>query len=221
MRFGNPHVAAVRLPTTARICSARSAERPTPERGAVRQTHVSGGPIGHHRGRGATMAQDTTSTEPVVVIDDTSIRPFHIDVPGDALADLRRRVETTRWPERETVADQSQGVPLATMRELARYWSTAYDWAPCEARLKALPNFVTQIDGLDIHFIHVRSQHEGALPIVVTHGWPGSIIEQLKIIGPLTDPTAYGASANDAFHIVIPSLPGYGYSGKPTTTGWD
>jgi len=157
----------------------------------------------------------------VVVIDDTSIRPFHIDVPSDAIDDLRRRIETTRWPERETVADQSQGVPLATMRELARYWSTAYDWAPCEARLKALPHFVTRIDELDIHFIHVRSQHEGALPIVVTHGWPGSIIEQLKIIGPLTDPTAYGASAEDAFHIVIPSLPGYGYSGKPTTTGWD
>jgi pimeloyl-ACP methyl ester carboxylesterase len=166
------------------------------------------------------MAQETTSTDPVVVIDD-SVRPFTIDVPQGALDDLRRRIEATRWPERETVGDQSQGVPLATIQELARYWVTDYDWRPCEKRLQALPHFITEIDGLDIHFIHVRSKHDGALPIVVTHGWPGSIIEQLKIIGPLTDPKAHGASESDAFDIVIPSLPGHGYSGKPTTTGWD
>ena len=137
------------------------------------------------------------------------------------LADLRRRVEATRWPERETVSDDSQGVPLATMQELARHWATDYDWRTCEARLNALPNFMTEIDGLDIHFIHVRSPHEDALPMIVTHGWPGSIIEQLKIIEPLTNPTAHGASAADAFHLVIPSLPGHGFSAKPSSTGWD
>jgi len=167
------------------------------------------------------MTQKTTSTEPVVVIDDTSIRPFTIDVPHEALDDLRRRIEATRWPERETAPDQSQGVPLATMQEFARYWATEYDWRKGEAKLKAFPHFMTEIDGMDIHFIHVRSKHEDALPLIVTHGWPGSIIEQLKIIGPLTDPTTHGASASDAFDIVIPSLPGYGYSGKPTTLGWD
>jgi pimeloyl-ACP methyl ester carboxylesterase len=151
----------------------------------------------------------------------TAIRPFHVDVPDEALEDLRRRIAATRWPERETVADQSQGVPLAMMQELVRYWGTDYDWHKCEATLNALPHFVTEIDGLDIHFIHVRSPHEDALPLIVTHGWPGSIIEQLKIIDPLTNPTAHGASASDAFHLVIPSLPGYGFSGKPTATGWD
>jgi pimeloyl-ACP methyl ester carboxylesterase len=151
----------------------------------------------------------------------TAIRPFRFDIPDEALEDLRRRIAATRWPERETVADQSQGVPLATMQELARYWTTDYDWHKCEAKLNALPQFVTEIDGLDIHFIHVRSPHEDALPLIVTHGWPGSIIEQLKIIDPLTNPTAHGASASDAFHLVIPSLPGYGFSGKPTATGWD
>jgi len=150
-----------------------------------------------------------------------AIRPFRIDVAEDALVDLRRRIAATRWPEKETVADQSQGVQLATMQKLARYWETDYDWRKCEAKLKALPNFITEIDGLDIHFIHVRSKHENALPLIVTHGWPGSIIEQLKIIDPLTNPTAHGASASDAFDIVIPSMPGYGFSGKPTTTGWD
>ena len=152
---------------------------------------------------------------------DTTIRPFTIDVPEADLEDLRARIAATRWPEKETVEDDSQGVPLAVMQDLARYWATEYDWRKCEARLNALPNFVTEIDGLDIHFIHVRSKHEDALPIVVCHGWPGSIIEQLKLIGRLTDPTAHGASASDAFHVVIPSMPGYGFSGKPTTTGWD
>jgi pimeloyl-ACP methyl ester carboxylesterase len=152
---------------------------------------------------------------------DDTIRPFHVDVPEAELTELRRRIDGTRWPERETVTDDSQGVRLATMQELARYWATGYDWRKCEGKLKALPHFLTEIDGLDIHFIHVRSQHEDALPLIVTHGWPGSIIEQLKIIEPLTNPTAHGASAADAFHLVIPSLPGHGFSAKPTTTGWD
>ena len=151
----------------------------------------------------------------------SAIRPFSINVPEEALVDLRRRIAATRWPERETVTDQSQGVQLATIQKLARYWGTEYDWRRCEAQLNALPHFITEIDGLDIHFIHVRSKHEGALPLIVTHGWPGSVIEQLKIIDPLTNPTAHGASAADAFHLVIPSMPGYGFSGKPTTTGWD
>jgi pimeloyl-ACP methyl ester carboxylesterase len=149
------------------------------------------------------------------------IRPFEIGFGEADLEDLRARVRATRWPEKETVEDDSQGVPLSLMQDLARYWATDYDWRGCEARLKALPNFVTEIDDLDIHFIHVRSKHEDALPLVVCHGWPGSIVEQMKIIGPLTDPTAYGGSASDAFHVVIPSMPGYGFSGKPTATGWD
>src|SRR5262245_10703351 len=148
------------------------------------------------------------------------IRPFHVDVPEDALDDLRDRINATNWPERETVADQSQGVPLAMIQELARYWATEYDWRTCEAALNALPQFVTEIDGLEIHFIHVRSQHDDALPLIVNHGWPGSIIEQLKIIDRLTDPTAHGGSAADAFDVVIPSMPGYGFSGKPASTGW-
>ncbi|HTF51259.1 MAG TPA: epoxide hydrolase [Pseudonocardia sp.] len=151
----------------------------------------------------------------------TAVRPFTIDVPEADLEDLRARIAATRWPEKEPVADMSQGVPLATMQALARYWTTEYDWRRCEEKLKALPHFITEIDGLDIHFVHVRSKHEDALPLIVTHGWPGSVIEQLKIIDPLTNPTAHGASAADAFHLVIPSMPGYGYSGKPTTTGWD
>jgi pimeloyl-ACP methyl ester carboxylesterase len=152
---------------------------------------------------------------------DTTIRPFTVDIPEADLEDLRARVAATRFPEKETVEDDSQGVPLALMQDLGRYWATDYDWRACEARLNAVPNFVTEIDGLDIHFIHVRSKHEDALPIVICHGWPGSIIEQLKLIGPLTDPTAHGGSASDAFHVVIPSMPGYGFSGKPTATGWD
>jgi pimeloyl-ACP methyl ester carboxylesterase len=152
--------------------------------------------------------------------EEAEVRPFHIDVPEEDLVDLRRRIAATQWPEKETVADESQGVQLATIEELARYWATDYDWRKVEARLNALPQFITEIDGLDIHFIHVRSNHENALPLIVNHGWPGSIIEQLKIIGPLTDPTAHGASASDAFDVVIPSMPGYGFSGKPTSTGW-
>jgi pimeloyl-ACP methyl ester carboxylesterase len=150
-----------------------------------------------------------------------AIRQFNIDVPQAELDELRRRINATRWPERETVTDESQGVPLAMIQELARYWATDYDWRKCEARLNALPQFITEIDGLDIHFTHVRSKQENALPLIVTHGWPGSVIEQLKIIDPLTNPTAHGASASDAFHLVIPSLPGYGFSGKPTATGWN
>ena len=153
--------------------------------------------------------------------DKNAIRPFHVNVPEAELAELRRRIDATKWPERETVTDQSQGVQLATIQKLARYWATDYDWRKCEAKLNALPHFITEIDGLDIHFIHVRSKHDNALPVIVTHGWPGSIIEQLKIIDPLTDPTAHGGSASDAFDVVIPSMPGYGFSGKPTTPGWD
>jgi hypothetical protein len=152
--------------------------------------------------------------------DNSDIRPFHVNVPEAELTELRKRINSTRWPDRETVTDESQGVPLETMRELARYWATDYDWRKCEARLNALPQFITEIDGLDIHFIHVRSKHENALPLIVTHGWPGSVIEQLKIIGPLTNPTAYGGNASDAFHLVIPSLPGFGFSARPTTPGW-
>jgi pimeloyl-ACP methyl ester carboxylesterase len=150
----------------------------------------------------------------------SAIRPFDVRFPQAEVADLRRRVNATRWPERETVTDATQGVQLATMQKLADYWGKDYDWAKCEAKLKALPHFITEIDGLDIHFIHVRSKHEHALPMIVTHGWPGSVIEQLKIIDPLTNPEAHGGHASDAFHLVIPSLPGYGFSGKPSTAGW-
>jgi pimeloyl-ACP methyl ester carboxylesterase len=150
-----------------------------------------------------------------------AIRPFQLNIADDVLVGLRRRIAATKWPERETVTDASQGVQLATTQALARYWATDYDWRKIEARLNGLPQYMTEIDGLDIHFIHVRSKHDGALPLIVTHGWPGSIIEQLKIIDPLTNPTAHRGSAADAFHVVIPSLPGYGFSGKPTKTGWD
>jgi pimeloyl-ACP methyl ester carboxylesterase len=161
------------------------------------------------------------SSERNVAVPDADVRPFPIGFPQEELDELRRRVLATRWPERETVEDQSQGVQLATVQALASYWATDYDWSVCEAKLKAMPHFITEIDGLDIHFIHLRSKHEDALPLVVTHGWPGSIIEQLKIVGPLTDPTAHGASEADAFHLVIPSLPGHGFSGKPAAPGWD
>ena len=153
--------------------------------------------------------------------DKTAIQEFHVNVPEAELTELRKRISATRWPDRETVTDQSQGPQLATLKKLARYWEREYDWRKVEARLNALPNFMTEIDGLNIHFIHVRSKHENALPLIVTHGWPGSIIEQLKIVDPLTNPTAHGASAADAFDLVLPSMPGYGFSGKPTTTGWD
>jgi pimeloyl-ACP methyl ester carboxylesterase len=151
----------------------------------------------------------------------TAIRPFTIDVPESDLEDLRARIAATRWPEKETVDDPAQGVQLATMQALAQYWETEHDWRKCEAKLNSVPNFITEIDGLDIHFVHVRSKHEDALPVVVCHGWPGSVIEQMKIVDLLTDPTAHGASASDAFHVVIPNMPGYGFSGKPTEPGWD
>ena len=162
----------------------------------------------------------TEATRPLRAERD-DIRPFRVKFPDDALVDLRRRVAATRWPERETVADYSQGVKLATMQSLARHWASDYDWRKCEARLNAVPNFVTQIDGLDIHFVHARSKHENALPMIITHGWPGSIVEQLKVVEPLTNPTAHGGTAADAFHVVIPSLPGHGFSGKPAAPGWN
>jgi pimeloyl-ACP methyl ester carboxylesterase len=151
----------------------------------------------------------------------TDIRPFHVKVSDADLTDLRRRIKATRWPDRETVNDTTQGVQFATTQKLAQYWGNEYDWRKCEARLNAVPHFITEIDGLDIHFIHAKSKHENALPLIITHGWPGSIIEQLKVVEPLTNPTAHGGSAADAFHVVIPSLPGYGFSGKPTKPGWD
>ena len=151
---------------------------------------------------------------------DGAIRPFHVDVPEEALEDLRRRIAATRWPTEELVDDRSQGVQLATMRELARYWTSDYDWRRCQTRLNALPQFKTEIDGIDTHFIHVRSPHENALPLIITHGWPGSVIELLEVVGPLTDPTAHGGKAEDAFHLVLPSVPGYGFSAEPTELGW-
>ncbi len=172
---------------------------------------------------GATgNAQGPTANDKIVDPASVSdIRPFKIHFSDEALADLRRRVLATNWPSHETVNDLTQGLQLETMKKLAHYWTSEYNWRKVEARLNALPQFITNIDGVDIHFIHVRSKHKNALPIIITHGWPGSIIEQLKVIGPLTDPTAYGASADDAFDVVIPSLPGHGFSGKPTETGWD
>jgi pimeloyl-ACP methyl ester carboxylesterase len=182
-------------------------------------------------GGGDTLApKPATTTEEIPeetfilggqTIEAATIRPFAYRASDEDLADLKRRIAATRWPDKETVADDSQGVQLATMRKLADYWATQYDWRKCEARLNAYPNFLTRIDGLDIHFIHVRSRHENALPVIVTHGWPGSIVEQLKIVEPLTDPTAYGGTAEDAFHVVIPSIPGYGFSERPTQAGWN
>jgi pimeloyl-ACP methyl ester carboxylesterase len=165
----------------------------------------------------------TTATQQVSeqTTDKTAIRPFHFEASQADLTDLRQRLTATKWPEREQVPDASQGVQLATMQKLAKYWASEYDWRKCEAKINDVPNFITEIDGLDIHFIHVRSKHEDALPMIVTHGWPGSIIEQLKIIEPLTNPTAHGGAASDAFHLVIPSLPGYGFSAKPTKPGWN
>src|SRR3982750_1398311 len=171
-------------------------------------------------GIAAAGAVSLLSARPAPAAESGAVRPFHMDIPKDALANLRERLMTTRWPDRETVADPSQGVQLKTIQQLAQYWRTDYDWRKVETRLRALPQFVTEIDGLDIHFIHVRSKHDNAMPMIVTHGWPGSIIEQMKIIDPLTNPTAHGASASDAFHLVIPSLPGHGFSGKPTAPGW-
>ena len=166
------------------------------------------------------MTDMTTTTGARTITDKNAIRPFHFDVSDEELADLRRRIKATRWPDRELVSDATQGVQLSTTQKLARYWGTEYDWRKFEAKFKALPHFITEIDGLDIHFIHIRSKHDNALPLIVTHGWPGSVIEQLKIVGPLTDPTAHGGTAAQAFHLVIPSLPGYGFSAKPTAAGW-
>jgi pimeloyl-ACP methyl ester carboxylesterase len=173
--------------------------------------HLAAADTGQHSNQG---------TPPMATTGADALRPFRVSVPEEQLEDLRRRLAATRWPERETVGDDSQGVPLAMMQDLVHYWQADYDWRKAEAKLNALPQFMTQIDGLDIHFIHVRSKHDNAMPLIVTHGWPGSVIEQLKIIAPLTNPTAHGASAADAFHLVIPSIPGYGFSGKPATTGW-
>jgi len=167
------------------------------------------------------MTPSATQQGSEQAVDKAAIRPFRVSVPEAELTELRRRIKATKWPERETVTDASQGVQLATTQALARYWATDYDWRKVEARLNALPQYMIEIDGLDIHFIHVRSKHDAALPLIVTHGWPGSIIEQMKIIDPLTNPTAHGGNASDAFHLVIPSMPGYGFSGKPTATGWD
>src|SRR3954452_20468901 len=166
-------------------------------------------------------AKETVMTKLEDVVEATAIRPFHVSTPEAELTDLRRRINATRWPDRETVTDASQGAQLAFLQALAQYWATEYDWRKVEAKLNSYPNFLTEIDGLDIHFMHIRSKHENALPLIVTHGWPGSPIEQLKIIDPLTNPTGHGASASDAFHLVIPSMVGYGFSGKATTPGWD
>jgi pimeloyl-ACP methyl ester carboxylesterase len=200
---------------------AKKATRTLPDRPSTAKVHRA-------RAAGAMLAFGA-AISPALAADGSgaatnqtdAIRPFQFHASEKDLVDLRRRIKATRWPEKETVADASQGVQLATMRELADYWATAYDWRKCEAKLNALPQFTTVIDGVEIHFIHVRSKHKNALPIIITHGWPGSIIEQMKIIGPLTDPTSYGGKAEDAFDVVIPSLPGYGFSGKPTTTGWE
>ena len=171
------------------------------------------------------MTETTTSsprrTEQGAAAEDATIRPFQVSVSEEELADLRRRIAATRWPSKELVADDSQGVQLATLQALARYWAAEYDWRRCEAKLNALPQFTTEIDGVDIHFIHVKSPHENALPLVITHGWPGSVVEMLEVVGPLTDPTAYGGDAADAFDVVVPSMPGYGFSGQPTEVGWD
>jgi pimeloyl-ACP methyl ester carboxylesterase len=167
------------------------------------------------------MSNNKNITNNMNNLNNSDIRPFHVNVPEEELIELRRRINSTRWPEKETVMDQTQGVQLATIQKLAHYWTIQHDWRKVEAKLNSLPQFITAIDGLDIHFIHVRSKHENALPLIVTHGWPGSIIEQLKVIDLLTNPTAHGATASDAFHLVIPSMPGYGFSGKPTTTGWE
>jgi pimeloyl-ACP methyl ester carboxylesterase len=181
---------------------------------------AAGGKLGLLRPSTTKLTMTDVMPEVEAITESETIRPFHCQTSDADLADLKRRIQATRWPDREIVPDDSQGVQLSTVQKLAEYWANEYDWRPCEARLNALPMFMTEIDGLDIHFIHVRSKHDNALPVIITHGWPGSIIEQLKVIGPLTDPTAHGGTAADAFHVVIPSLPGYGFSAKPTTVGW-
>jgi hypothetical protein len=184
---------------------------------------VAGGPLGLFKfsTRVEAMTNVMTGVAQRTGSANTDIRPFHVSFPAAQLTDLRRRVKATKWPERETVSDDSQGVQLATTQALAAYWATKYDWRKAEARLNSFPNFITEIDGLDIHFIHAKSKHANALPLIITHGWPGSVIEQLKVIEPLTNPTAHGGTAADAFHVVVPSLPGYGFSGKPTAPGWN
>jgi pimeloyl-ACP methyl ester carboxylesterase len=194
-------------PAHAQVPSASRDARPAPNR-STNMTELN------------TVDAPLASPAPGTASEGKSIRPFRVNMSDEKLTELRQRIRATQWPEKETVTDQSQGVPLATMQELARYWATDYDWRKVEAKLNALPQFVTTIDGLDIHFIHVRSKHPNALPLVINHGWPGSVIEQLKLIEPLTNPTAHGGSASDAFDVVIPSMPGYGFSGKPTSTGW-
>ncbi len=178
-------------------------------------SHTPGAVFAASAAGGAARVLPSSATDP------KAIRPFRFTASKEALDDLRRRINATKWPERETVTDASQGVQLATIQALARYWATDYDWRKIEAKLIALPQFITEIDGLDILLIHVRPKHDNALPLIVTHGWPGSIVEQMKIIDPLTNPTAHGGTASDAFHLVIPSMPGYGHSGNPSTTGWD
>jgi pimeloyl-ACP methyl ester carboxylesterase len=219
-----------RLPKNAETGSAETAQLPSlTRRGflAGSAAAISTGPLLHRPARAQALSPPGTdalvAAAPAAkaAVADAAIRTFTVRMPQAALDDLRRRILAMRWPEKETVADTSQGVPLATMRELARHWASDYDWRRCEAKLNALPQFMTEIDGLDIHFIHVRSKHENALPLIVTHGWPGSVIEQLKIIDPLVNPTAHGGSAADAFHVVVPSIPGYGFSGRPASTGWD
>ena len=175
--------------------------------------------VTHEEGKNMTEL-NTVDTPLEAPAEDKSIRPFRAKVSDEALTDLRRRIQATRWPEKETVADRSQGAQLAELQELVRYWGSGYDWRKAEAKLNALPQFMTSIDGVDIHFIHVRSRHENALPVIITHGWPGSVFEQIKLIGPLTDPTKYGGRAEDAFDVVIPSLPGFGFSARPTEAGW-
>ena len=214
----NARRARERVPPLLGICGlvlALCGSLPTPVRGQAVTTDRS---TMMTKVKTPRVARETPAARATTETND--IRPFKVHVSDSALADLRRRIRDTRWPERETVTDDSQGVPLALMQELVRHWGTDYDWRKVEAKLNALPQFVTNIDGLDIHFIYVKSKEKNALPLLISHGWPGSIIEQLKIIDPLTNPTAYGASASDAFDVVIPSMPGYGFSGKPTNTGW-
>jgi len=215
-RRASAHVTPIRQgPTPGSIASGRtimSDKSSTPSRRSVLAASAAASAVSLLSAGSANAAEGAS--------EDNAVRPFSFHAPDAKLTELRRRIDATQWPDRETVKDASQGVQFATMQNLARYWATDYDWRKVEARINALPNFTTEIDGLDIHFIHVRSKHQNALPLIVTHGWPGSVIEQLKIIGPLTDPTAHGGSASDAFHLVIPSLPGHGFSGKPTAPGW-
>ena len=226
------------MPTMSRLCSRRSFLESSSIIGVcglvffAAPSHAQAAPNGNPQAQsgasvtpsnptGTRAADAGARSAPATTDTGGAIRPFRVNIPQDELDDLRRRVLATRWPARETVPDDSQGVQLAAMQTLARYWAAQYDWRKCEARLNALPQFLTEIDGLDIHFIHVRSKHANALPMIITHGWPGSVIEQMKVIEPLTNPTAYGGTAADAFDVVIPSLPGYGFSGKPTAPGWN